>query len=194
MDYESFYAKLNGYHPLTSPLRAYLKVVLREICLTDNKPIETSHWKDYPLIFISKGTLKTKLESKVEPGRSLLLFHFEGTMLPQFLERNQEDFQLKTATIGGATLMAIPSGHLHNLYKLFPEFHKVIEGITVNNFTELFHLAFDIKNVKSDDRLATLLKLHPNIFQLAPSIDIADSIGMHAHTLSTLKNKYFNNK
>ncbi|WP_426329072.1 hypothetical protein [Pedobacter sp. R-06] len=194
MDYESFYAKLNGYHPLSSPLRAYLKVVLREIFLADNNAVETSHWKDYPLMFVSKGTLKTKLESKVEPGRSLLLFHFEGMMLPQFLERNQEDFQLKTTAIGETILIAIPSGHLHNLYKLFPEFHKVIEGITLNNFTELFHLAFDIKNVKSDDRLATLLKLHPNIFQLAPSIDIADSIGMHAHTLSTLKNKYFKNK
>jgi hypothetical protein len=194
MDYESFYTKLNGYHSLSSPLRAYLKVVLREIYLTDNKAIEKPYWEDYSLTFISKGTLKTRLESRIDPGRSLLLFHFEGMMLPQFLERNLEDFQLETTTIGGATLMAIPSGHIHNLYKLFPEFHKVIEGINLNNFTELFHLAFDIKNVKSDDRLAALLKLHPNMFQLASSIDIADSIGMHAHTLSTLKNKYFNNK
>jgi len=194
MDYESFYTKLNGYHPLSSPLKAYLKVVLREICLTNNKAVETLHWKDYPLTFISKGILKTKLESKLDPGRSLLLFHFEGMMLPQFLERNLEDFQLKTTTISEATLMAIPSNHLYNLYKLFPEFHKVIEGINLNNFIELFHLAFDIKNVKSDDRLAALLKIHPDMFQQASSIDIADSIGMHAHTLSTLKNKYFNNK
>jgi hypothetical protein len=194
MDYESIYTKLNGYHPLSSPLRAYLKVVLREINLDDNGAVEKHHWADYPLTFISKGTLKTKLESKIDPGRSLLLFHFEGMMLPQFLERNLEDFQLTTTTIGGATLLVIPSRHLYNLYKLFPEFHKVIEGINLNNFIDLFHLAFDIKNVKSDDRFASLLKIHPNMFQLASSIDIADSIGMHAHTLSTLKNKYFNNK
>jgi hypothetical protein len=107
------------------------------------------------------------------------------------MERNNDDFELQTSAIGPVTLMAIPVGHLYNLYKLFPEFHRLIEKINLTKFTELFHLAFDIKNLKSDERFASLLKNRPNIFQLAASIDIADSIGMHAHTLSTLKNKYF---
>jgi len=190
MDYEPFYTKLDSYHQMTSPLKAYLKVVLREIILSDDQVIEKAHWSDFPITFIHKGTLKTKLESKIEPGKSILLLHFEGLILPQFLETNLEDFDLRTVSIGAARLIGIPSGHIYNLYKLFPEFHKMIEKISLENFNKLFHLAFDIKNLKAEDRLASLLKLHPDIFQLASSIDIADSTGMHAHTLSTLKGRY----
>ncbi|CAH0266908.1 hypothetical protein [Pedobacter sp. Bi36] len=190
MDYEPLYTKLDSYHQMTSPLKAYLKVILREIILSDAQVIGKALWSDFPITFIHKGTLKTKLESKIEPGKSILLLHFEGLMLPQFLETNLEDFDLRTSVIGGATLMGIPSGHIYNLYKLFPEFHKIIEKISLENCNKLFHLAFDIKNLKAEDRFAALLEIHPNVFQLASSIDIADSTGMHAHTLSTLKGKY----
>jgi hypothetical protein len=192
MDYQSFYRKLDGYYPLGSALKAYLNVALREIDLTDNEPIDTAHWRDFPCSFVYSGTLKTKLESKLDPGRSVLYLHFEGLMLPHFLEKNYEDFNLYTIPIGRTKLLSVPSGHLQNLYRLFPEFHKLIDKINLDYFSELLHLAFDIKNLKAEDRLAALLKVHPNIFQLASSKDIADSIGMHAHTLSSLKNKYFN--
>jgi len=192
MDYNSFYKKLGGYYPLGSALKAYLNVALREIDLTDTQPIDIGHWRDFPLSFISSGTLKTKLESKLDPGRSVLYLHFEGLMLPHFLEKNYEDFDLYTIPIGKAKLLSIPSGHLPNLYKLFPEFHRLIDKINQEYFSNMFHLAFDIKNLKAEDRLTALLKAHPDIFQLASSKDIADSIGMHAHTLSSLKNRYFN--
>lgn len=194
MNYEPIYKRLNAYHQMSSPLKAYLKVIIREIILPDGQALEKAHWNEFPITFLYKGTLKTKLESKLEPGKSILLLHFEGGMLPQFIETNQEDFDLRTMVIGESTLMGIPAGHIYNLYKLFPEFHEITEKISLENFNRLFHLAFDIKNLKAEDRLASLLEIHPNVFQLASSVDIADATGMHAHTLSTLKSKYLSSR
>ncbi|WP_443938810.1 hypothetical protein [Pedobacter sp. MW01-1-1] len=189
MDIETFFKGLEEQSSISSSLKAYLRVAFKEFDLKDNEALDYEIRKSNPIIFVKRGFLKTKLESKLDPGKRLLTFHFEGTILPHLLEKNTEDFMLETYSVNDATILLLSKGHFANLYKVFPEFGQLISKLHGELILELFHKALDLHHYKAEERLEKLLKKHPSIFQRATVTDIAASIGMHANTLSNLKNK-----
>ncbi len=192
MYYEHLFNHLNQILPISDGFIEYLKVALFELHIRKNERLKKDHHIPFPFTFIASGIFKTTLESKLDPGKSLVEFHFEKTLLITFDEHHQDDYSLETISMSESNLLLLPAKHIYNLHRLFPEFHLLIEQINKNQLSKLFHLAFDIKNLKAEDRLAELLKIHPDIFQLASSIDIAQSIGIHSHTLSSIKRKHLN--
>jgi hypothetical protein len=189
MNFETFYKHLDGYVPLSSALKAYLRIALKDHDLKDNEFLDASFRNLYPVIFVRRGILKTKLESKLDPGKKILRFYFEGSLLPNLIEKDIEDFTLEISGINETTVLLISEGHTQNLYKLFPEFNQLITKLLDEIIMEHLHQTLDIHHLKGEDRLKSLLKKYPNIFQIATVTDIAASMGMHANTLSALKNK-----
>jgi len=192
MDFETFYKHLEGIAPVSSSLKAYLRIAFKEHDLLDNQVLDINLKKAFPIIFVRKGIVKTFLESKLEPGKELLRFHFEGSIVPRLTETDQEDYKLETYGINNSTLLMLSDGHVQNLHKLFPDFIILMDRIYEDLLLDLFHKAFDLHNHNAEERLRKLLLIEPNIFQIATVHDIAAAIGMRANTLSTLKNKKFN--
>jgi CRP-like cAMP-binding protein len=191
MNYETLFQKMETYLPVGYALKSYLQVALEQKELTKNDILNASEIQNYPILFIEKGNFKTVLESLIEPDQKLLRFHFEGNFLVYFLEPNHQDYKLTIRSIGETKLICIPSKHIFTLYKVFPEFHQFMQRLYQTEMIELFHHSFDIKNLTGDQRFERLMEIRPDIFQIAPSTDIAKSIGVHSHTLSTLKMAYF---
>jgi CRP-like cAMP-binding protein len=191
MDFETFYRLLEGIAPVSSSLKSYLRIGFKEHYLSDHQTLDSELKKAFPVIFVRKGLVKTHLESKIEPGKELLRFHFEGSMIPKLKETADEDYSLETFSINESTLLMLSESHVLNLYKLFPEFIALITKINEELVLDLFHKAFDLHNLNAEDRLRKLLSKQPDIFQMATVHDIAAAIGMRANTLSTLKNKKF---
>jgi len=189
MNLETFYKHLEGYVPLSPALKAYLRIALKDHDLKDNELIDSNFRSLYPVIFVRRGILKTRLESKFDPGKKILRFHFEGSIVPNLTERDIDDFTLDISGINETTVLVISQGHTQNLYKLFPEFNQLITKLLDEIILEQFHQTLDIHHLKGEERLKALLKKYPNIFQVATVTDIAASMGMHANTLSALKNK-----
>lgn len=189
MDFETFYKHLEGTSPISSSLKSYLRVAFKEYILENNQLLSLDFSSTNPIIFVRKGMVKTVLESKIDPGKELVRFTFEGSIIPKPKEKNLEDYKLNISSINNATLLMLSAGHVQNLYKLFPDFIILMTKIYDDLFLELFHKAFDLYNLKAEDRLKKLLSIEPAIFQLASVHDIAAAIGMRPNTLSTLKNK-----
>ena len=189
MDIEALFKNLERYTMISSALKAYLRIAFKEITLEDNERLDPFMRITNPLVFVRRGILKTKLESKLDPGRKLFSFHFEGMLLPFLVEKNTEDFSLDTYSINETTLLLLSEGHTRNLYKVFPEFEQLITAINGEMASELLHQVFDLHHLKGEERLEKLLQKHPDLFTIATVTDIAASIGMHANTLSALKNR-----
>lgn len=189
MNIETLFKNLETITSISSSLKAYLRIAFKEHELKSNDQLGKNIRIENPIIFVRKGFLKTKLESRIDPGRKLLNFHFEGTILPFLHERKLDDYTLETYSGSDSTLLALSIGHTQNLYKLFPEFGLLISKLHGEIVMDLFHQAFDLHHSKAEERLDKLLLRYPNIFQIATVTDIAASIGMHPNTLSALKNK-----
>lgn len=191
MEKETIYQRMETYCHISTALIAYMKMVMVSIELQANQRLEAALYEELPLIFIEKGGLKTTLQSRIEPDQSLLLFSFEGSFHSQIPETEVDDYNISTVSLSRSTLLGIPKKHQYNLYRFFPEFHLFMQGMHQAESERLLHLAFSISNHPSEQRFENLLRRYPNIFQLASSIDIASSIGVHSHTLSTLKKNHF---
>ncbi|MGN7986493.1 MULTISPECIES: hypothetical protein [Pedobacter] len=189
MNFTTFCKHLEGYGHVSSALKAYLRIALKDHKLKNNELLDGNLRNSFPIIFVRRGLLKTELESKLDPGKKMLRFHFEGSIVPNLIEKNFNDFKLETSGLDDTTIMVISKGHTQNLFKLFPEFNQLITNLLDEVILEHFHQTFDTHHLKGEERLEYLLRKHPDIFQLAPVNDIAAFIGMHANTLSGLKNK-----
>ncbi|RZJ88020.1 MAG: hypothetical protein EOO20_14680 [Chryseobacterium sp.] len=194
MENENLYRKAESYCPISSALKAYLNIALTSMELPANHILENSLFEQYPILFIENGACKTTLQSKKEPDQSILTLHLKNTFLTQSLENKTEDYNIQTTSLSLTTLTGIPEKHIHQLYRLFPEFISFNLLLHQEQKRTLFHQAFDIRHLSVDDRFQQLINIHPDIFQIASSIDIASSLGIHSHTLSTLKHNYFSRK
>ncbi len=182
---------MEAYLPIGHSLKSYLQVAIERKELNKNETLNTSQVEDYPVIFIESGNFKTVLESLIEPGQQLLQFHFQGNFLVYFLEQNQQDYKLTIQSLSDTKLLCIPAKHIFTLHKVFPEFHQLIQKLYQKEMLGLLHDTFAIKNLTGKQRFARMMETKPDIFQIAPSTDICRSIGVHSHTLSTLKTAYF---
>lgn len=194
MENENLYQKMESYCPISSALKAYLNIALTPIKLPANHILENGFYAQYPILFIESGACKTTLQSKKEPDQSILTLHLKNTFLTPSQETRNEDYRIQTTTLAPNTLTAIPEKHIHQLYRLFPEFISFNLMLHQEQKRNLFHLAFDIRHLSVEARFEKLLTSHPDISQIASSIDIAGSLGIHSHTLSTLKHNYFSQK
>ena len=194
MENENFYLKMDSYCAISPALKAYLSIALVKRIIPAHHQIEERDYSQTPILFIEQGTCKTKLQSKKEPDESILILHLEHTFLTESEERNPDDFAIQTVAIAPSILVGIPEKHIYNLYRLFPEFHVFINALHREQLSKLFHLAFSIRHLSADERFEQIISRHPDIFQIASSIDIASSLGIHSHTLSTLKKKYLSGK
>lgn len=185
---------MESYCPISSALKAYLNIALTSMELPANHILENGLFEQYPILFIENGACKTTLQSKKEPDQSILTLHLKNTFLTQSREANNEDYSINTTSLSLTTLTGIPEKHIHQLYRLFPEFISFNLLLHQEQKRTLLHLAFDIRHLSVEDRFEKLLTNHPNIFQISSSIDIASSLGIHSHTLSTLKHNYFSRK
>jgi len=194
MENENLYQKIESYCPISSALKAYLNIALTSIALPANHIVENGLFERYPILFIENGACKTSLQSKKEPDQSILTLHLKNTFLTQSLENKTEDYNIQTTTLTLTTFTGIPDKHIHQLYRLFPEFISFNLLLHQEQKHVLFHLAFDIRHLSVEDRFNKLLTNHPDIFQISSSIDIASSLGIHSHTLSTLKHSYISKR
>jgi CRP-like cAMP-binding protein len=194
MENENLYQKMESYCPISSALKAYLNIALTNIELPANHILHNALFEQYQILFIENGTCKTTLQSKKEPDQSILTLHLKNTFLTPSPEKENEDYSIQTTTLSLCTLIGIPEKHIHQLYRLFPEFINFNLLLHQQQKRKLFHLAFDIRYLSVEERFNQLLTNHPDIFQISSSIDIANSLGIHSHTLSTLKHNYFSRK
>jgi len=194
MENENLYLKMESYCPMSSALKAYLNIALTSTELPANHILENGFLEQYPILFIENGVCKTTLQSQKEPDQSILTLHLKNTFLTQSREAKNEDYSINTTTLSLTLLTGIPEKHIHQLYRLFPEFISFNLLLHQEQKRTLFHLAFDIRHLSVEERFERLLGNHPDIFQISSSIDIASSLGIHSHTLSTLKHNYFSRK
>lgn len=185
---------MERYCPISPALKAYLNVALNRIDIPANHHLDASLFPQYPLLFIENGICKTTLKSSKEPDQSILTLHLPNTFLSPSMESNKEDFSVQTTSLSQTRFNGIPEKHIHHLYRLFPEFITFNLLLHQAQRSALFHLAFSIRYLSVEERFQQLLSIHPHIFQMASSIDIASSLGIHSHTLSALKHHYFSGK
>ncbi|AZI26687.1 hypothetical protein EA772_15540 [Pedobacter sp. G11] len=194
MENENLYLEMERYCPISPALKAYLNVALIIIDIPANHHLEDSFLQQYPILFIENGTCKTTLKSRKEPDQSLLTLHLKNTFLTGSRETNQEDFSINTVSLSQTQLTGVPEKHIHHLYRLFPEFITFNLLLHQARQSALFHLAFNIRYLSVEERFKQLISIHPDLFQMASSMDIAASLGIHSHTLSALKHHYFSRK
>lgn len=182
---------METYLPIGHAIKSYLQIAIERKELTKNEPLNVSQIAEYPIIFIENGNIKTVLGSLIEPDQQILRFHFQGNFLIYFLEQNHQDYKLTMQSLSETKLLCIPVKHIFTLHKVFPEFHQLIQKLYQKEMIRLLHDTFDIKNLTGKQRFARMMETKPDIFQIAPSTDICRYIGVHSHTLSTLKKAYF---
>ncbi|RYG54303.1 MAG: hypothetical protein EOO01_01930 [Chitinophagaceae bacterium] len=189
MDTEKFFTLTGQIYPCSAALRAYLNVAFKLVELQKNTALVPEHNHEYPLSYVEKGNLKTVLRSKVNPEHQQLRFHFENSLITRFSPENNDDYLLGTYTLSYVRLICVPKNHIYNLYRFFPEFHVLIEKIREQNCSRLLHALLSGHTIDISERLKILTASKPDIFQIASVNDVAAFMGIHPHTLSSVRNK-----
>ncbi|KQS36849.1 hypothetical protein [Pedobacter sp. Leaf194] len=184
MNNNQLFNYLEKIFPVSSALLAYLDVALTEFHFEKNQLIAEEFFLDNPLVFLMQGTIKIKLQGLKEPGQHVIRFCFDDSFVPAIAEPDKNDYLKTTTTIDACLLKALPLKHEYNLYKLFPEYHQLIDRLHRNQLTELLTFIFHLRFDEGHERLADLINIEPKIFQIASINDIAAAVGVHSHTLS----------
>lgn len=187
MENKTLYAHLEQLSPLSYGLESYLNVALKEVSFKKNQLIPNSFFEEFPLIFVTKGTIKTEFEGLKEPGQTFIKFHFQEYFIPRLGELDHDDYTIRCISIDESVLTVLPLKHELNLRKLFPEYNHIINTLHENQLTGLYKYIFQLRFEDGQQRLDRLLILQPKLFQIASIGDISSAVGVHPHTLSTYR-------
>jgi hypothetical protein len=184
MDHEPIYSRLEGITKLSSALKAYLDIALKEVSFKKNQLIPSEFLTEHPLVFVKTGNVKTQFESLKEPGQYVVRFHFQGSLIPQYADLNPKDYSLERISLDDAVLTVLPLRHEFNVYKLFPEYHRLTGEVQAYHLAVLLNFIYQFRFEEGQLRLNHLLEIEPKLFQIASVQDISAAVGVHPHTLS----------
>ena len=187
MENKTFYAYLEQLSPISYGLEAYLNVALKEVSFKKNQLIADIFFEEFPLIFVTKGTIKTAFDGLKEPGQTFIRFHFQESFIPRIGELDSNDYTKNCISMDESILTVLPLKHEFNLRKLFPEYNDVIDKLHEYQLRELYMYIFQLRFEEGQQRLDRLLMLQPKLFQIASIGDISAAVGVHPHTLSTYR-------
>jgi CRP/FNR family transcriptional regulator, anaerobic regulatory protein len=180
---------LNSIHPLSAGLLQQLHQLLKEVHLKKKEVYLREGAVSDKISFVINGLLRSYTLDK-EGNETTCWFMKEGDItisVKSFFERTPSSEFIEA--IEPCTLLYITYDELEMLYKNYPEFN-IVGRIVVQKYYVLSEERLaGIRNLKSDDRYAFLLKTLPEIIQRAPVKYIASYLDLTSRSINRLKAK-----
>jgi len=190
MDKEKFLQQMGSSPAVSVGLAAYIKYVLHEEKFNAKDRIYLGQSKLNTLSFLYKGSARFYLEQEDSKDENTIMFYLQGDF--PLIERTMEVYpgaKLALEFLEDSTLQLIPDKHLHNLYKLFREFHQIQIRLNAALMGKLFLHQLNQNQLNAEDRYDQFLKDYPKIALVCEQKKIAGFLGIDPKTLSRLRGK-----
>lgn len=190
MDKEKFLQQMGNKPAVSVGLAAYIKYVLHEEKFNAKDRIYLNQSQLNTLSFLYKGSARLYLEQENSKEENTIMFYLEGDF--PFIERDMEIYpgtKLALEFLEDSTLQLIPDKHIHNLYKLFKEFHQIQIKLNAALIRKMFLLQLNRNQLNAEERYDQFLKDYPKIALVCEQKKIAVFLGIDPKTLSRLRGK-----
>jgi len=190
MDKEKFLQQMGGGPAVSVGLAAYIRYVLYEEKFHAKERIYLDMSELNTLSFLYKGSARLYLEQEDSSEENTIMFYLEGDF--PLIERAMEIYpgtKLALEFLEDSTLQLIPDKHIHNLYKLFREFHQIQIKLNAGLIRKMFLLQLKRNQLNAEERYDQFLKDYPKIALVCEQKKIAGFLGIDPKTLSRLRGK-----
>lgn len=190
MDKEKFLQQLEVGPSVSVGLAAYIRYVLKEETFRakDRVYLHTSELNH--LSFLYKGSARLYIQQEDENEEYTLFFYMEGDFpLVEIDMAIYPGTKLALEFLEDSTLQLIPAKHIHNLYKLFSEFHQLVIKLNTARISKLFLHHLSQNQLNAEERYNQFLKDYPKIALVCEQKKIASFLGIDPKTLSRLRGK-----
>lgn len=190
MDKEKFLQQLGNKPAVSVGLAAYIRYVLREEKFFAKNRIYLKQSELNTLSFLYKGSARLYIEQEDSKEENTIMFYLEGDF--HLLERDMQIYpgtKLTLEFLEDSTLQHIPDKHIHNLYKLFREFHQLQIKLNAALIRKMFLHQLSQNQYSAEERYDQFLKNYPKIALVCEQKKIAGFLGIDPKTLSRLRGK-----
>ena len=177
---------LNGIHPLSENLVAYLSINLKTRLLTKKEFLLKRGHISRDICFINKGLVRCFYH--IDDKEICSWFMKEGDVIisvESFFSQTESYESIQA--LDDCILHYITYDELQFIYRTFPEFNFVGRVVTERYYTLSEQRLYAMRMQRSNDRYAYLMKHHAELILRVPSKFLASYLGMTEVTLSNIK-------
>lgn len=189
MDKQIYLRQLGRNQLVSVGLAAYIGYVLITEPFKAKQLITLGQSEINATTLLSKGSARLYTENQ-DKQQNTLLFYQTGSFLS--IEREMKlhtSSKLCIEFLEDSELSMVPDKHIANLYKLFPEFQQIQNGLNQVIKQTLFHHHLNLSLLDAEKRYNLFLIQFGHITLVCEQKKIASFLGIDPKTLSRLRGK-----
>lgn len=191
MEENSYLKTIRNYITPSYGLTSYLNVIVQEHTFKKKETIQVSDQYCFGLLFISTGTLRL-YTVKEEEETTVLFWHHHQFLVPMAALGSYIEGEIFIEFLEDSILMGYHDKHTAGLYKIFPEYPKLINTLYQQQLALVIQHTTGLAMLSAKARFHHLMLTSPQLFNLCDLKTIASYLGIHPKVLSRLRSQALN--
>ncbi|KRT17767.1 hypothetical protein ASU31_00265 [Pedobacter ginsenosidimutans] len=189
MNKEKYLSALGTNIAVSVGLGAYISYVLANEHYTARQTIILEGSVINHTAFLNSGSARLYLQNEDNEEHTLLFYQENNFFSIEQGAKPYKDNDLYIEFLEDSEVCLIPDKHIENLYKLFPEYHQIQNGLNRNIKEILFLHQLNLSTLDAEKKYNQFLNQFPHISMVCEQKKIASFLGIDPKTLSRLRGK-----